>query len=209
MRTCNCTPWDFIVKERNQECDIFGRTCFYNAMENLLQNDTNLCHHCIMNCDFLKFRKELIRKEEISNFEKFIEFGTLRYVSIQGKYFNCMSNFLKGCNGIDAIYDFFGNPNNSMEDKGAENLYDSWSRTGNVGGYFLNNRLVNVKNLVIVHLNFMKPEIDYIDLKYTLLDKVANFGGKFGIFAQLTGCSLLAILNILLVIFKCFFSQKV
>ena len=206
VKTCNCTPWDFISKEGKRECDIFGRTCFYNSMENVLLNDSNLCDHCLKNCDFLEFRKELISKEEISTVEDHYEYGILEDVSIQGKYFNCYSKFMKGCNGLDVIYDFIGNPNNTMEDKGAENLYDS--RKGKVGKYFLHNRLLNVKNLVIVHLNFMKPEIDFLDLKYSTLDKVANFGGKFGIFAQLTGCSFLAILNILLVVFKCFFSQQ-
>ena len=61
---------------------------------------------------------------------------------------------------------------------------------------------------IIINLRFMKPEIDWIDTKYTLMDKFANFGGKFGIFAQLTGCSLLALLNICIIFFKTICSHR-
>ena len=61
---------------------------------------------------------------------------------------------------------------------------------------------------IIVDLNFVLPEVDYVDVKYTLLDKIANFGGKFGIFAQLTGCSLLGLLNIVMIILKCVFIKR-
>ena len=34
--------------------------------------------------------------------------------------------------------------------------------------------------MVIVHLTVLKPEINVIDVKYTLIDKLANFGGNYG-----------------------------
>ena len=64
------------------------------------------------------------------------------------------------------------------------------------------------QRLIVVHLRFLKPKVTLIDLKYTLLDKIANFGGKFGLFAQLTGCSLLAIFKIVFIMFKVIFSQS-
>ena len=51
----------------------------------------------------------------------------------------------------------------------------------------------------------MKPEIDFIDVKYTFMDKLATFGGNFGIFEMVTGWSLFGILNLGLLIFKCLF----
>ena len=34
--TCKCIPWDFVNKiEGATECDIFGRTCFFNMIETL------------------------------------------------------------------------------------------------------------------------------------------------------------------------------
>ena len=34
-KMCKCIPWDYLHNKKSVECDIFGRTCFYNAMENL------------------------------------------------------------------------------------------------------------------------------------------------------------------------------
>ena len=57
-------------------------------------------------------------------------------------------------------------------------------------------------DLVIIHWRILKPQINVVDAKYTFLDKIASFGGKFGIFAQITGCSLLGMMNFLIVLFK-------
>ena len=54
---------------------------------------------------------------------------------------------------------------------------------------FIATRSKLVEDMVIVHMNILKPEVDVIDVKYTLADKFAKFGGNFGIFAQITGCS--------------------
>ena len=44
---CQCIPWDFIDSTVGLECDVFGRTCFYNVMENLTQFPIMECNHCI------------------------------------------------------------------------------------------------------------------------------------------------------------------
>ena len=44
---CQCIPWDFIDDTIELECDVFGRTCFYNVMENLAQFPIMECNHCI------------------------------------------------------------------------------------------------------------------------------------------------------------------
>ena len=62
------------------------------------------------------------------------------------------------------------------------------------------------KDLVIVHWRIVEPEIKVIDAKYSINDKIANFGGKFGIFAQITGCSFLVMVNFLILLFKLIFS---
>ena len=62
-----------------------------------------------------------------------------------------------------------------------------------------------LQNSIIVHLKFMTPEIDFIEVKYSTMDKVATFGGNFGIFEMVTGWSLFGILNLGLLIFKCLF----
>ena len=63
------------------------------------------------------------------------------------------------------------------------------------------------RNMIIVRIRFQTSKVDMtlLDAKYTLSDKIANFGGMFGIFAELTGCTLLGLINICLLFFKFFF----
>ena len=74
--------------------------------------------------------------------------------------------------------------------------YDTFSK-GNILKIF--------DDLIIVHFRFMKPEINIIRPKYTTSDTFANFGGIFGIFAEITGCSFLGLLNILILVPKIIF----
>ena len=57
-------------------------------------------------------------------------------------------------------------------------------------------------SMIIVHLRFLPPEIDYVDVTYSIWDKFANFGGNFGIFAEITGASFLGMLNLFILIMK-------
>ena len=57
-------------------------------------------------------------------------------------------------------------------------------------------------------MKFLKPEITLIDLQYSFLDRFAIFGGKFGIFAQLTGSSFLGLLSITIMIMKRLFNPN-
>ena len=60
------------------------------------------------------------------------------------------------------------------------------------------------KNMIIVKLSFKTPNVDLavLDARTTLSDKIANFGGTFGIWAELTGFSLLGIINITILTMK-------
>ena len=64
------------------------------------------------------------------------------------------------------------------------------------------------KDLIIIHLQFMQPKFNLIDVKQTTLDKFANFGGNFGIFAEITGVSFLGILNFFILFAKIIFSRQ-
>ena len=59
-----------------------------------------------------------------------------------------------------------------------------------------------MNDIIIVHLRFIEPEMDQIDAKYTLMDQFANFGGNFGIFAEMTGINFLGLLNLFIIILK-------
>ena len=64
--------------------------------------------------------------------------------------------------------------------------------------------LTMYKDMIVVHLRFLPPNVKFMDVKYTMMDHLANFGGNFGIFAEVTGCSFLALLNIFILMMKNF-----
>ena len=59
-------------------------------------------------------------------------------------------------------------------------------------------------NTIIVRLRYKSSEIEFIklDVRTTATDKIANFGGTFGIWAELTGASLLGLINLFIISFK-------
>ena len=62
------------------------------------------------------------------------------------------------------------------------------------------------KKMIVVKLSFKSPNVDMtvLDARTTLSDKIANFGGTFGIWAELTGFSLLGIINVIILMVKIF-----
>lgn len=213
---CHCTPWDFLFLEKRSECDVFGRTCFTNAMANLTLHQDMICKECVQECDFYKFKKELIDSSIVSTQDEtmagFTE-GTKQSIGFIGKYLSCHYGFVPNCKGEGAFIDFFYDENNTFTDESYVRLYQTLG-PGRDSAYvkgktFQYSRALNLyDDAIIVDLNFFLPEVDYVDVKYTMLDKIANFGGKFGIFAQLTGCSLLGLLNIVMIFLKCFFVKR-
>ena len=63
------------------------------------------------------------------------------------------------------------------------------------------------EKMIVVKLYFKTPNIEstVLDSRTTLSDKIANFGGTFGIWAELTGVSLLGIINLILLLMKLIF----
>ena len=56
-QNCGCTPWDFMkVSGSREECDVFGRTCFFNEMKMLTEDPDDLCPHCKKSCDYNIFK---------------------------------------------------------------------------------------------------------------------------------------------------------
>ena len=93
---CQCVPWDFVnTISESSECDIFGRTCFFNVIENLTHSQDELCTHCIEECDWVKYRQKVIRSESISlhTEDKDAEYDGGRYCN---KYF-CIDSRLRYC----------------------------------------------------------------------------------------------------------------
>ena len=42
-----------------KECDVFGRTCYDEAMKNPQLESENPCPHCLHDCEFIKFKKQV------------------------------------------------------------------------------------------------------------------------------------------------------
>ena len=59
---CNCIPVEFVNTISNAEiCEIFGKTCFMNMIENMTHASRNLCPHCIDECDKTVFSNKVIK----------------------------------------------------------------------------------------------------------------------------------------------------
>ena len=56
---CQCIPWDFIGKidDDIMECDIFGRTCFFHAIEQSIHDPEDICaRSCEKECHKMTFK---------------------------------------------------------------------------------------------------------------------------------------------------------
>ena len=100
--------------------------------------------------------------------------------------------------------DLLNDVNHTFVDMGFKKAYDSLLHYKN----YEDLHQIRRSKFALIHIRFLTPEFKRIDLKYSSLDRIANFGGKFGIFAQLTGCSFLVIVKIIFVLFKTFFSSS-
>ena len=65
---CKCIPWDYIDSESKSfdECDVFGRTCFWKAMKQFSISQNDKCPMCKPECDFVKFEKLITNKEMLA-----------------------------------------------------------------------------------------------------------------------------------------------
>ena len=203
---CKCIPWDYLHNRKSPECDVFGRTCFYNAMENLTISNKNHCSHCINGCDHITYNA-IIKEEKVIG--KYDIFELITHTCFNQQIpasTSVMTLKPVTCTGEKIFCDFFlpYETNGTMIDKGMENAFNTMGCRPD----FITTRSEMANDMVIVHLTFLKPEVDVIDVRYSWLDKFANIGGNYGIFAEITGCSLLIILNVLILFFKLPFSSN-
>ena len=205
LEMCKCAPWDFMHNSGKKECDVFGRTCFYQSMKNQAQDSKDHCSQCIQGCDYIRYKREIVESRKIM--EKLIDDD---YNNQWGnEYLECdylRKNYKQDiCTGEKSFVEFFYDSNNTFFDNGFYNMQDCIAPT-KTGRKF--QRVKMYQNAIILHLKFMKPEVELFDVKYAPMDKISNFGGKFGIFAQLTGWSLIGIINLCIVLLKCPFTPR-
>ena len=177
---CKCQPWDFIKNQRlnsTMECDIFGRYCFFKEMKRLAQSSINRCKHCLQDCNHLQFNKKVTAIENEKGFKFYDKNPALKHLKHLAIY---------KFQDEDMLYVY------NMSTSGLDQRYEM-------------DILDLFDQAIIVELTFWKPEFNIIDLKYNIFDKFANFGGNFGIFAEITGCSFLGMLNFFILLFKLLF----
>ena len=119
--------------------------------------------------------------------------------SVNQKYFSGI--WRNKCTGHKSFCEYILDYNGTFVDKAFE-------KAENIRSSYKGNREKMFEDFFIIHFRFMQPNIELIDAKYTTLDLFANFGGNFGIFAEITGCSFLVLLNLFILMFKILFRNK-
>ena len=113
-------------------------------------------------------------------------------MGMKGKYLNIFKSYggTLSYSGDKLFTEFFMDINNTLADT---EMKKSWIITDASEEYYKyqTKRFEMYKDLIIIHLRFMQPQFNQIDVKQTTMDKFANFGGNFGIFAEITGWSVI------------------
>lgn len=186
--TCKCMPWDFIlaIKKQTTECDIFGRTCFVNVMK-YFTFDESKCPLCQNACEFMKYRIVKIESKELDPNSFFQDDGY--YTTSCRRKDLC--DYLMDINGtIDPLswYEILTNKKHQKK----------YARK-------------NVGNLIILHIDFDAPEVEMnvMDLRYSLYDRIASLGGTIGLCEQITGASFLTIIHLIVLVTKAIFNHYI
>ena len=115
------------------------------------------------------------------------------------------------CSGSSAFCEYFMDINNTLSYSLLKEALLSTEYAGYWGGWSSRTHSSYSKiarhfmnNTIIVKLHYKSSEIEMnkLDVRTTMTDKIANFGGTFGIWAELTGCSLLGMINLIIISFK-------
>ena len=193
---CKCIPWDFFQKEKHyQECDIFGRTCFFAEFDNLTHFPGNICSHCLEECNKIEFHRKILKEEKLSYNVKY---------PWQCSEYLCYDD--DGVSGKKEFLDYLSDKGNKIMDSHLKNIT---AGNSNTNGQF-RKKITNMnKNMIVVDLKYQSSNVDVtkLDVRYSLSDKIANFGGTFGIWAELTRFYLLGIINIFIISFKLLFES--
>ena len=131
--------------------------------------------------------------------------------SVKGKYMSYARKNGKISSGNRLLKEFIMDLNDTLADSELKkywNLFAPRYPGAEKRHEYETKRLDIYYDLIIIHLRFMQPEFNQIDVKQSTMDKFANFGGNFGIFAEITGVSFLGILNFCILLFKIVFNSR-
>ena len=186
---CQCLPWDFnflTIDKDFSECDVFGRTCFYNIMNMKLNNS---CLYCQDQCKFTNYLKKVISEIDIKKADP-------PYYTVPDRWSKQTPKNRKD------FEQYILDENNTIEKftwNEQINIKDSIKQKG-YGA--------KLSKLIVVNVVFESPnvEMSILDTKYSTMDQLANLGGSIGVAEQITGASALAILHFFVLIAKSVFN---
>ena len=192
MEKCKCIPWEYPYPTQNApECDIFGRTCFYNSIDVLAHNIENDCPDCLPICKYTVYHKEI--KEVKTLVDPDSAFSNYH----NNDYFNIFHN---KCHGNTGICNYLLE-NDTFFDHTWYDYIKSLDLEIYGINYYADRRFAD---LIIVHLEYASPKVptQILDARMSIYDCIAALGGTFGILTQLTGCSLITLIHLLILICK-------
>ena len=87
FETCKCVPWDFVTNVNDAiECDLFGRTCFFNVVESLTHGSDDNCSHCqLERCDYVMYRKTILKSTSLTLKRESEGMKSNKYVTMKGE----------------------------------------------------------------------------------------------------------------------------
>lgn len=196
IENCGCIPWDFplnIIDSDVMECDIFGRTCFMNSIEQSTANEINQCPQCQDECEFMEFHKTRITEKAIKYGEGWFKFSS------DGCIPDYFCDYLLDANDtIESLtwYEKLRDVRDGIEGNAKKETKKSQK--------YLKDHL---EDHIVVHLNFAssKVEMNILDARYSFYDKFSKLGGTLGICGQITGASFLTLVHLVVLIMKAIF----
>ena len=181
-KQCGCMPWDMYHIDDYNECDVFGRTCFMNVIKNITLSD-DLCNDCDDECQYLRYISRLKRIENIAADE----------IDYEGKYMALdidPRDDSYECNGKKLLCQYLEDRNFTLDDRYQEKSKDDMVKKYN--------------GLIVVNVvfPFSKVDLTVLDARYTPIDKITSLGGSIGLLTQFTGCSVIAVIHLIILIVK-------
>ena len=176
-----------------KECDIFGRTCFFNAIDYITPIESNLCPQCQSACEFMEYRKSNVKEQEMNLDEIY---GWDRFQD-------------SPCSPVD-ICEYLHDTNDTIE---PITWYEQFIADDDES-QFMKPKIKDAKRLlndhIIVHVNFAsaKVEINELDARYSIYTKLSNLGGTIGLCEQLTGASFLTLIHLMVLTCKFIFRWR-
>ncbi len=196
------------------ECDVFGRTCFLNVVNNVTHSEVNLCPQCMKSCQYLHFHIVSVKSAPLA--DDVGMGGMSRYFKYFGDY----------CFRKDFCIYHLDKNRTFTPLSPAEQMMTKSTKLTDFGSLDRKH-----KGMIVVNIRFAKPEVDVMtlgnfyhchieiptnefsliclskDARLSVYDQIAGLGGTFGLYTQITGASLLTLTHLLVLIIKSLYNH--